>query len=196
MDNNNCDNSFELYARHHAQRDTPASDDVRVGGDVTDTSNQSHNDEFNPQATISIISDPHRGGRTVTPPTTTATNQPRAPSIKFKLTRKRSSAGSDATDHSDASVKATNNRVKSRSELTSSFLRRKRVEYAGTIKYDLFFEEFFNIFCSCYLKYCYVYNVHSNESKKKSELTKSLDVNSDICLSITYLSNTHCVIIF
>lgn len=137
MDNNNCDNSYELYARHHAQRDTPASDDARAGNDVTDEASRNNND-FVPPATISIISDPHRSSLTSTtaptspPPTTTAATQARPPSIRFKLNRKRSTADSDATDRSDASGKtATNHKTKG---LTSSFLRRKRIEYAGTIK--------------------------------------------------------------
>lgn len=140
MDNNNCDNSFELYARHHAQRDTPASDaDARAGGiDVTDDPSR-HNDDFVPPAAISIISDPQRSSLTSTgapATTTTTTAQGRPPSIRFKLSRKRSTADSDATDRSDASGGKTtaNHRTKDRSTLTSSFLRRKRVEYAGTIK--------------------------------------------------------------
>lgn len=139
MNNNNCDNSFELYARHHAQQDTPASNDARTGVDVTDAtseSNQNHNDEFNPPATISIISDPQQSGRpaviTPPPPAAAAPTQARPPSIKFKLNRKRSSTGSDAADRSET----TNNRTKGRSTLTSSFLRRKRIEYAGTKIYD------------------------------------------------------------
>lgn len=139
MDNNNCDNSYELYARHHAQRDTPASDDARAGNDVTDDASRNNND-FVPPATISIISDTHRNSLTSTttapppPPTTTTTaTQARPPSIRFKLSRKRSTADSDATDRSDASGKtATNHRNKGRTTLTSSFLRRKRIEYAGT----------------------------------------------------------------
>lgn len=150
MDNNNCDNSFELYARHHAQRDTPAAsppDDARIaaaGNDVTDNATSRHNNaddgdaDFVPPATISIISDPQRNSltSTVTPATTTTTaTQARPPSIRFKLTRKRSTADSDATDRSDASGKtATNHRMKGRNTLTSSFLRRKRIEYAGTNK--------------------------------------------------------------
>lgn len=136
MDTNNCDNSFELYARHHAPRDTPASNDGRAGSvdpiGAASQSDQSHIDEFNP-TTISIISDPQQSGQTPTPAaaaaTTTATNQPRPPSITFKLNRMRSTNGSDATDRSDASCKT--NRTKGRSTLTSSFLRRKRVEYSG-----------------------------------------------------------------
>lgn len=140
MHNNNCDNSFELYARHHAPRDTPASDDARAGGAETvnasasSQSNQSQIDESNPPATISIISDPQLSGRTATAAATTSTNQQRPPSIKFKLNRKRSSAGSDVTDRSDVSGKTINYRMKGRSALTSSFLRRKRIEYAGTNK--------------------------------------------------------------
>lgn len=129
MDNNNCDNSFELYARHHAPRDAPASNEARSAGiDTIDTisqSNQPNTDEFTPPATISIISDPQRGA----PPPPPA----RAPSIKFKLNRRQSQrADSDATDRSDASGKTINNRMKGRSALTSSFLRRKQFEYAGT----------------------------------------------------------------
>lgn len=145
MDNNNCDNSFELYARHHPQRDTPASAGAT---DPTSQSNPCHNDEFIPPATISIISDPQRSGRTATTTPPTTTNQPRAPSIKFKLTRKRSSAGSDTADRSDVDGKTTNNRVKDRSTLTSSFLRRKRIEYAGTKnKCDIIIRIIY-IFCS------------------------------------------------
>lgn len=133
MNNNNCDNSFELYTRHHAPRDTPASNDARAGVDTIDaTSNHRNNDEINPPTTISIISDPQRTAAAAATTTTKASTQPRPPSIKFKLSRKRSTADSDATDRSDASGKTTNNRMKSRNSLTSSFLRRKQIEYAGT----------------------------------------------------------------
>lgn len=166
MDNNNCDNSYELYARHHAQRDTPASDDAHAGNDVTDEASRNNNNDFVPPATISIISDAHRNSltSTTTPSTTTTTaTQARPPSIRFKLSRKRSTADSDATDRSDASGKATtNNKAKGRNTLTSSFLRRKRIEYAGTIMIidgdgvSLKLRKIFCSFClSCWLRVQY-----------------------------------------
>lgn len=126
MDNNkNCDNSFELYARYQATRNTPASNDAAntgaIAADAIDSTPPSTG-EFNPP--ISIISDPQRN----------ASQASRAPSIKFKLNRKRSQrADSDATDRSDASGKTTTTikTARSRNTLTSSFLRRKQMEYAG-----------------------------------------------------------------
>lgn len=112
MDNNNRDNSFELYSRRQSTRDVSASND---------TNNTSHSmdrrsfDEYNPTS-ISTIS----GNRST---------DTRTSSVKIKPNRKRSTTGSDVTDRSDASNKTT--RLKGRNALTSSFLRRKRVEYAG-----------------------------------------------------------------
>lgn len=104
MDNNNRDSSFELYSRHQISSDVP------ISNDTNNSSNRNTIDEYNPTS-ISIIS----GVRTI---------DPRPTSIPLKPNRKRSST------ENGASVKA--NRTKDRSTLTSSFLRRKRVEYAGT----------------------------------------------------------------
>lgn len=115
MDNNNRDNSFELYSRRQSSRDVPpAPNDTNNTG--AQPPQQYSIDEFNPTS-ISIIS----GGRTT---------DSRPTSVKLKPNRKRSTAGSDVTDKNDANNKG--NRTKGRNTLTSSFLRRKRIEYAGT----------------------------------------------------------------
>lgn len=140
--NNKSDNSFELFSRRHSTRDAPTSgvdrngDTVKryslsTGADATSTSriNGRNTDEFN-TSSISVIS----GSRsTVT----------RTPSVKLKTKRKRST--SSEVTASDSSSKI--HRQKGRSALTSSFLRRKQVEYAGT----------FHIFtlkrANCYIAY-------------------------------------------
>lgn len=118
MDNDNCDNHFELYSRRHSSRDVPSANVI------TDVTNKrfslSTMESSNP---ISIIS----GNRSVGPKSTLK---------KSKSERKKSATGSDLTDKSDSSSKV--NRLKSRNALTSSFLRRKQIEYAGT---DTFLNE-------------------------------------------------------
>lgn len=130
MDNNKHDNSFELFSRRHSTRDVPATSGVRndenrkryslsSGVDAVNATRLGRNGDDVSQynsSSISIIS----GGRSAATPN---------PAGKTKPKRKRSMAGNDATDRSDTSTKV--NRLKGRNALTSSFLRRKRVEYAG-----------------------------------------------------------------
>lgn len=129
MDNNNRDNSFELYPRRQSSRDVPASNDTNnTAAQPPPPQQQRSIDEFNPTS-ISIIS----GARTT---------DSRPPSVKLKPNRKRSSAGSDVTDKNDANNKG--NRTKGRNSLTSSFLRRKRIEYAGTNLFSFFLFQILN----------------------------------------------------
>lgn len=126
MDNNKFDNSFELFSRRHSTRDVPdaaqRNDDttkrysLQTSTDLTNASriNRHNIEEFN-SSSISIIS----GNRST---------ETRTPSIKLKPSRKRSTT-SDVTVKSDTSSKA--NRTRGRNALTSSFLRKKRIEYAG-----------------------------------------------------------------
>lgn len=102
----NSDDHFELYTRRHSSRDVPST------RDATDAQNKRYSlstDENN-SASISIISD----------------NQPSVP--REMLTRSRSEQNK-STDQSDSNFKGINH--KNRNTLTSSFLRRKRIEYAG-----------------------------------------------------------------
>lgn len=129
MDNSNShDNSFELYSRRHSTRDIPASRDA-----PKDETNKRHsistavdarltrqNTDENPNSnasSISIIS----GSRSTIHQT---------PSVKLKSNTKhrRSTANTVLTDKSDINSKTNR---KGRNALTSSFLRRKRIEYAG-----------------------------------------------------------------
>lgn len=147
MDNNNSDNHFELFSRRHSSRDVPtisyrdasinANNDPRtkrysLSTDIDAISVQRLNrmsaNEYNSSA-ISIIS----GSRS------NIAGLAHTSSTKSKSKRKKSSTGSDITEKSDSSSKT--NRAKGRNTLTSSFLRRKRIEYAGNdIKmYFLFF---------------------------------------------------------
>lgn len=144
MDNRKHDNSFELFNRRHSTRDSPASSSnhnantpkrysLQTGSDAIHAS-RCNNDAIPPyQSTISIIS----GNRSTSSQTTgTQTTAIQIPSVKVKLKRKKSTT-SDATDQSDSSNKP--NQKKGRNALTSSFLRRKRIEYAGIhITYSLF----------------------------------------------------------
>lgn len=129
MDNNHShDNSFELYSRRHSARELPASNDAH-----SDETNKRHslstavdarlarqNTDENPNSnasSISIIS----GSRSTIQQT---------PSVKLKSNakRKRSTANIVLTDKTDNNSKSNR---KGRNALTSSFLRRKRIEYAG-----------------------------------------------------------------
>lgn len=136
MENKNSDNSFELYSRRLSTQNVPPSNDARadattnpnsnlsgsgVDASATNANRQSSIDEYNPTS-IAIISGNDGGGR--------RSSATRPPSIKLKPNRKRSSTGSDSLDKNDSNNKTS--RMKGRSTLTSSFLRRKRVEYAGT----------------------------------------------------------------
>lgn len=127
-DNNNFDtNHLELFSRRHSSRDVPSTnsrDPNRAASNkryslsaTSSTANRqtSINGEEPHSSAISIIS----GSRS------TVSRTPSNVSAKNKPRRKKSATGSDHTDRSDSS------RVKSRNILTSSFLRRKRVEYAG-----------------------------------------------------------------
>lgn len=131
MDNNNHDNSFELYSRRHSTRDVPASSRIRNDqatkrqslSTTIDVQLSRQNIDENPNfhiSAISIISD----GRS-------CVNQ--TPSIKLKMNakRKRSTTNNVLIDKHDSKA----NRLKGRSTLTSSFLRRKRIEYAGTFHF-------------------------------------------------------------
>lgn len=127
MDSNKYDNSFELFSRRHSTRDVP--DTTQRNNDVAKrfslqtsadanapraNSNRNNIEEYN-SSSISIIS----GSRST---------EARTPSIKLKPNRKRSTT-SDITEKSDTSSKT--NRTRGRNSLTSSFLRKKRIEYAG-----------------------------------------------------------------
>lgn len=128
-DNNNFDaNHMELFSRRHSSRDVPSANtrDPNSGApsnkrySLSATSNAANrqtsiNGEEPHSSAISVIS----GSRS------TVSRTPSNLSAKTKSKRKRSATGSDHTDPSDSS------RVKHRNALTSSFLRRKRVEYAG-----------------------------------------------------------------
>lgn len=121
-------NHMELFSRRHSSRDVPSSNS-RDSNAIATTSASSdkryslsagarqtsvNGDETHASA-ISIIS----GSRS------TVSRTPSNLSAKTKPKRKKSATGSDHTDRSDGS------RKKNRNTLTSSFLRRKRVEYAG-----------------------------------------------------------------
>lgn len=154
MDNNNSDNHFELFSRRHSSRDVPtinfrdasinANNDPRtkrysLSADIDPISVQRLNrmsaNEYNASA-ISIIS----GSRSNIDATAHTL------SSKSKSKRKKSFTGSDITEKSDSSSKA--NRLKGRNALTSSFLRRKRIEYAGNDieMYFYFFKQLFQQF--------------------------------------------------
>lgn len=102
----NSDDHFELYSRRHSSRDVPST------RDATDAQNKRYSlsTDDNNSASISIISENY-------PPV------PRASLMRSKSELNKS------TDESDSILKGIN--FKNRNTLTSSFLRRKRVEYAG-----------------------------------------------------------------
>lgn len=136
-DNNNFDNSnhMELFSRRHSTREIPSTNsrDPNAAASSTKryslsaTSGTAHrqtsiNGDEPHSSSISIIS----GSRT------TVSRTPSNVSAKNKPKRKKSATGSDHTDRSDIP------RPKNRGTLTSSFLRRKRVEYAGNWDEDNF----------------------------------------------------------
>lgn len=123
-DHNNFDaNHMELFSRRHSSRDTPSANNrdpnnKRYSLSATSTTvnrQTSINGDEPHSSAISIIS----GSRS------TVSRTPSNLSTKNKPKRKKSATGSDHTDRSDSC------RMKNRNTLTSSFLRRKRVEYAG-----------------------------------------------------------------
>lgn len=130
MDNNKHDNSFELFSRRHSTRDVPATSVARNDATNKRYSLSSGADAVNASRTIRNIDNslPFNSSSISIISASQLTTTPN-PSIRINQKRKRSTAGSDATDKSDSSTKV--NRLKGRNALTSSFLRRKRVEYAG-----------------------------------------------------------------
>lgn len=105
MDKNSVEH-FELYSRRHSSRDVPST------RDATDAQNKRYSlstDENN-SASISIISE----------------NHPSVPRVSLMRSR---SEQNKSTDQSDSILKGIN--LRNRNTLTSSFLRRKRMEYAG-----------------------------------------------------------------
>lgn len=132
-DNNSFDNAIhmELFSRRHSSRDIPSTNNRDLN---TATSNKRYslsatsssanrrtsiNGDEPHSSAISIIS----GSRS------TVSHTPSNLSAKNKPKRKTSATGNDHTERSDST------RLKNRSTLTSSFLRRKRVEYAGKLLY-------------------------------------------------------------
>lgn len=109
---NNFDNHLELVSRKNSYNDQtrPYS--------LTTTRQSSFNGD-DPSLNISVIS----GNRQ------SVARTPSNLSTKSKSKRKKSATGSDHTERSDSSKSAPN---RSRSKnLTASFLRKKRAEYAG-----------------------------------------------------------------
>lgn len=137
MNGNNSDNNhFELITRRHSSRDVPLAnvrDQLASAGSDLNTKRYSLSTgiggaagaaDDNMSASISILS----GSRS------TVARTPSNLSTKSKQQRrKKSSTGS--SDVTDSSSKA--NRNNKRNALTSSFLRRKRIEYTGTIRKNL-----------------------------------------------------------
>lgn len=112
---NNVDNHLELVSRKNSYNDQ----NKRYS--LTTTRQSSFNGDDHSQS-ISIIS----GNRQLVART------PSNLSAKSKSKRKKSSTGSDHTEKSDSS-KSAPNRSRTRNNLTASFLRKKRAEYAGNL---------------------------------------------------------------
>lgn len=160
MDSNKYDNSFELFSRRHSTRDVP--DTTQRNNDVAKrfslqtsadanaprtNSNRNNIEEYN-SSSISIIS----GSRST---------EARTPSIKLKPNRKRSTT-SDITEKSDTSSKT--NRTRGRNSLTSSFLRKKRIEYAGITHFYAKNTTFSSLKCD---RYKYRITYHSSYQPNK-----------------------------
>lgn len=125
MDNNNYDNSVELYFRHQSTRegsisnDTPCDEARKFHSTEIDSKikKQKSDDFFNYNpSSISIISSDR--------------------SIIVKPKTKLSQTATIFNDKKDVCYKT--NRLKGRSALTSSFLRKKRIEYAGLYQLNHF----------------------------------------------------------
>lgn len=122
MDNKNHDNSYELYSRTHPTRNVSTSNNGRNDGteqpnSISTDANRVNSARSSRRPTDDYDSSPISIIDANRPPST------RPPSVEKKQSR-RVSVKSDVSNKS--------NRAKDRSTLTSSFLKRKRNEYAGT----------------------------------------------------------------
>lgn len=127
-DRNNFDaNHMELFSRRHSSREVPSPNS-------RDTNKATSNKRYSLSATSSTANrqtsingdEPHSSAISIISGSrSTVSRTPSNLSAKNKPKRKKSATGSDHTDRSDSC------RMKNRNTLTSSFLRRKRVEYAG-----------------------------------------------------------------
>lgn len=139
MDENYLKDRLEMYSRRRSSRENSFNRDIapnrrdsgnrRISHANSNASDQqqssfSYDDNNAPISTISGSTQPSLAIVTRTPSNISK-------SSKTKDRRKKSATGSDVTDRSDSSKKTNRRRLSN--VLTSSFLRKKRIEYAGII---------------------------------------------------------------
>lgn len=133
MDDNYIRDRLEMYSRRRSSNRDIALNGRDSGGNrrnsnlIPNISNQQSSFSFDDNnSTITPIPTISGGGTQASLGVVT-----RTPSnvSKSKDKRKRSTTGSDLTDKSDSSKKTNRRRLSN--ALTSSFLRKKRIEYAG-----------------------------------------------------------------
>lgn len=122
-DNNKKRNSMELFSRRRSSIKSPAN-----GNRTSTTSNGNGTENPQPSSPIPTISS-RRSSQSVVFVRTPSMLSNSASQPPSNSERKKSKTGSDISDKSDGN-KSTKKRRMSNA-LTSSFLRRKREEYAG-----------------------------------------------------------------